>query len=144
MKKLAVVPIVARICFRGRAMSGLETISPLYADVGERIRLLRKRNGINQETLSDRLGYARTSLSNIERGMQRLPLDTLYEIADLLNVTIFDLLPEGNPVRNIKHDILGQEITGVMRSIKALEAIADELKQQQSEMQKFIFENGSE
>ncbi len=65
----------------------------LYWAVGVAIRQARINAGINQEELARRVDLRRTSIVNIEGGRQRLPLTTLYDIADALGVQAVALLP---------------------------------------------------
>jgi transcriptional regulator with XRE-family HTH domain len=71
---------------------------PLYAALGARIRQLRKSQGLGQEQLADLVGVTRTSITNIEAGRQRVPLDRIYDIADALDVQAVDLLPPNGVV----------------------------------------------
>lgn len=65
----------------------------LYWTVGTAIRKTRIDKGLNQQELADLVGLRRTSIVNIEGGRQRLPLTTLYDIADALGVQAVTLLP---------------------------------------------------
>lgn len=70
----------------------------LYWVVGMAIRKARVSLGINQEELARRVDLRRTSIVNIEGGRQRLPLTTLYDIADALGVQAVALLPRNEDV----------------------------------------------
>lgn len=65
-----------------------------YEDVGRRICKARRGCNITQEGLGTTVRLTRTSITNIERGRQKLPLHTLAEIADALGVGLTELLPE--------------------------------------------------
>lgn len=65
-----------------------------YAEVGRRIRDARDRSGMTQEALSSMVGLSRTSVTNIERGRQKLLLHTLRDIAAALGVAVAQLLPD--------------------------------------------------
>ena len=65
----------------------------VYRMVGERIREERKRQNITQEELASRVGLTRTSITNVEKGRQKLLLHTLVQIADRLGVSPERLLP---------------------------------------------------
>ncbi len=69
----------------------------LYEEIGERIRGLRGSAGLSQEALGDKVGLTRTSITNLEKGRQQVPLHTLYEIAGELSVPLQSLLPEQMP-----------------------------------------------
>jgi transcriptional regulator with XRE-family HTH domain len=73
----------------------------IYKIIGERIRTLRESLNLNQEDIADQIGMRRTSITNIEAGRQRLPIDTLYAIAGMLGVSVFDLLPENHPDKEV-------------------------------------------
>jgi transcriptional regulator with XRE-family HTH domain len=69
----------------------------LYQALGDRLRALRTSvNGpkLTQAKLADDIGLERTSITNIERGNQKIPLHVLYRICESLHVPITDLLPE--------------------------------------------------
>lgn len=74
----------------------------LYRQIGELIRARREDAGITQDTLGERLGMTRTSVTNFENARQRVQLDTLYQTAEVLGVPVSALLPpeiEGESVK---------------------------------------------
>ena len=70
----------------------------LYRAVGEAIRSIRLAQGMTQQQLATAVGFLRTSVVNIEAGRQRVPLATLYDIADALGVQATALLPRNEDV----------------------------------------------
>jgi transcriptional regulator with XRE-family HTH domain len=64
-----------------------------YPAFGQRLAHVRRRAGISQELLAGRVGLSRTSIVNVEKGRQRVPLHMLVDFADVLGVTPDDLLP---------------------------------------------------
>lgn len=48
---------------------------------------------MTQDQLAKAVGLTRTSVVNIEKGRQKVPLDTLYEMARVLGTTVHELLP---------------------------------------------------
>ncbi len=70
----------------------------LYWTIGAAIRTARMAAGISQSDLATRSGLRRTSIVNIEGGNQRLPIATLYDIADVLGVQAVSLLPRNEDV----------------------------------------------
>lgn len=70
----------------------------LYAAIGRAIREARHDREMTQEQVANAIGLRRTSIVNIEAGRQRLPLDTLYDIADALNIQAVSLLPRNEDV----------------------------------------------
>ncbi|MDI6716719.1 MAG: helix-turn-helix transcriptional regulator [Actinomycetota bacterium] len=66
----------------------------LYEEVGRRIRKAREKRNLTQERLAELISLTRTSITNIERGNQKLLLHTLYDIASTLGVDPHSLLPK--------------------------------------------------
>ena len=65
----------------------------LYRGVGQRVRDARVARGVTQEWLAKRIGFKRTSITNVESGTQKLLVHTLVEIARALEVEAGALLP---------------------------------------------------
>lgn len=61
--------------------------------LAELIRSKRAGKGLKQEDIADRLGISIGTYSNIERGKTDITVSRLYEIADILDVSIYDFLP---------------------------------------------------
>lgn len=66
----------------------------LYVQLGKLIKNARERKGFTQASLAEISLLSRTSITNIEKGRQHLPLHTLYIIAQALGTKVADLLPE--------------------------------------------------
>ena len=58
---------------------------------GERLRELRKRKGLSQETLALTCDLDRTYIGGVERGERNISLINIYKIADALGVAMKDL-----------------------------------------------------
>jgi DNA-binding XRE family transcriptional regulator len=82
---------------RPRQRSEPESILALqqfYKEVGRRVREARQRaNNMTQKALAMTVGLTRTSLTNIEKGRQKMLLHTFTDIAIALGVGVADLLP---------------------------------------------------
>lgn len=63
-----------------------------YEELGTAIRLRREGLKMTQLDLSERMGLSRTSVTNIERGRQRLLIDQFCKLADILRCNHDDLL----------------------------------------------------
>lgn len=107
-----------------------EAISELYKTIGENIRMNRKIRQITQEDLALALDYTRTSLSNIEQGKQRLGIDVLYQFANCLGVSVFNLLPK-EPFDDLERARINQELNVIAFEIRELETRAKTLRQAQ-------------
>jgi len=66
----------------------------LYKKIGELIRKYRREKKFTQDRLADSVGLTRTSITNIESGMQKIQIHNLYSIAQVFNVPANKLLPE--------------------------------------------------
>lgn len=62
------------------------------AILGKVIRTIRKKRRLSQEALSGLAGIARTHLTMIEGGTKQANLDTLYRIAQALDMRLSDLI----------------------------------------------------
>lgn len=58
-------------------------------EVGRRIRMMRRELGITSDELAKRAGVSQSMISQIERGMVSPSLETLWNLANSLNVQIF-------------------------------------------------------
>lgn len=81
-----------------------------YLELGRRIRGARLDSKLTQEQLADVLGLTRTSITNIEKGKQKILAHTLVELAGKLKVSINDLIPaalqkpEGPRIDKLLHE----------------------------------------
>lgn len=65
----------------------------LYLTIGQNVREIRHLRHMNQGRLASLIGLNRTSITNLEKGRQRVPLDTLFDIAVVLQIPLSRLLP---------------------------------------------------
>lgn len=96
---------------------------PIYGFIGQRVSEVRRQRNMTQEQLADAIGLQRTSITNIERGRQKMLIHTLYEIAVTLKVRVHDLLPDqersSNPLARLdpsQKDLLIKAIPELSRS----------------------------
>ena len=66
-----------------------------YCRFGQRLSRARKAAGLSQADLATSINLTRTSVSNIEKGRQRVLLHTFGQILDVLNLQPVELLPAG-------------------------------------------------
>lgn len=78
-------------------------VDRLYQQIGKAIHDLRqaKKPKLTQAGLAEILGVTRTSITNIEKGHQRIPLHLLYTLCATLSVRISDVIP-------VVEDIVGR------------------------------------
>ncbi len=65
-----------------------------YQRLGRAIKEARRRRKLTQAALASAVGLTRTSISNIEKGRQKILLHTFYDIAQAVAVEPAELLVE--------------------------------------------------
>lgn len=60
--------------------------------IAENIRFFRKQAGLTQEELAARFGSRKTFISNYEIGRNTPDIETLWELADIFDITIDELV----------------------------------------------------
>ena len=64
-----------------------------YTELGKNIKRLRISRGQRQQDLAGLLGLARTTITAIENGTQKIPIHLLLQITDALETEINAILP---------------------------------------------------
>ena len=90
----------------------------LYTQFGRQLRTARRDAKLTQQDVAERVGLTRTSITNIERGIQHINLYQLYLLAAAVGLHPAQLLPD--------HDGAIQELLPE-RALKALEKDAEGL-----------------
>lgn len=60
--------------------------------IAENIRFFRKQAGLTQEELAARFGSRKTLISNYEIGRNTPDIETLWELVDIFDITIDELV----------------------------------------------------
>lgn len=60
--------------------------------IAENIRFFRKQAGLTQEELAARFGSRKTLIGNYEIGRNTPDIETLWELADIFDITIDELV----------------------------------------------------
>lgn len=60
--------------------------------IAENIRFFRKQVGLTPEELAARFGSRKTLISNYEIGRNTPDIETLWELADIFDITIDELV----------------------------------------------------
>lgn len=61
--------------------------------LGKRISRMRKKAGLTQEKLAEKINMSTTHIGLVETGKRRLSLKTLQKVASAIGVKAKDLLP---------------------------------------------------
>ncbi len=74
-------------------------------DIGDKIRKVRELKGYKQEYVADKVGLSVTAYGNIERNDSSLTFERLEQIAEVLEVTVQDILniPEQLNIHSISN-----------------------------------------
>lgn len=89
-------------------LGGDKFLSPnLYEIIGRKVKNFREDKKISQTELGDKVKLTRSSVANIESGRQKVQIDTLYNIAQTLEVEIQDLLPTLAELTSDNNEFLG-------------------------------------
>ncbi|HEV7333138.1 MAG TPA: helix-turn-helix transcriptional regulator [Flavisolibacter sp.] len=83
-------------------------------NIGDKIRKVRELKGYKQEYVAGKLGLSVTAYGNIERNESSLTFDRLEEIAEVLEVSVQDILniPEQFNVHSIVNSQVGFSQSG--------------------------------
>ena len=78
-------------------------------EIANRLVELRKKNGLSQEELADKLGLSRQAVSKWERAESSPDTDNLICLAKLYNVSLDDLLQTNQDIEEIAEDVKEKE-----------------------------------
>lgn len=65
--------------------------------IGQRIRGLRRRVGLSADVVAERIGLSRSQYLRFESGLIGMTVQRLVAVADVLGVSLRDLIPADNP-----------------------------------------------
>lgn len=81
------------------------------------IRTIRKRRGLTQAELAERIGRLPNAVSELERGRSLPTLDTLRRLAVALHVPMRNFFAPVEEADNSKHDALLDELLDTARAL---------------------------
>ena len=58
----------------------------MYSELGEKVKLIRKRRGLNQDDLAEVLELSRSQISNLESGRRNLSVKQLEKLCEYFKV----------------------------------------------------------
>lgn len=67
-----------------------------YKTIGSKIQARRRMKGVTQEAMAEALDFSVGFISQVERGVTKLSMDSLYEITQYLDCSIADIVDESN------------------------------------------------
>ncbi len=72
--------------------TGKRVIESRLENLGNKIATVRLAKNWTQGELAEKMGYTRTSITNLEAGRQDMPIHKLYELAGILEVEPNELI----------------------------------------------------
>jgi transcriptional regulator with XRE-family HTH domain len=69
-------------------------VDRLYREFGQLLRSARLKAKLTQDEVAERVGLKRTSITNIEKGRQHIPLHQLFVLATAVGTSPDRLLPD--------------------------------------------------
>lgn len=69
-------------------------VVPKAADVGARLRRLRRERRLTQADLASQIGIQQSDLSRMEKGEYRVALDSLFKLLNVFDVKMADFFSE--------------------------------------------------
>ncbi len=87
--------------------------------IGRKVRQLRKLRGFTQEYIAIRMGLSIRGYSKIELGETKLSVNRLFELADILDLTVHEILMVEVNLDDSNH-LVSQESRERMEELKAL------------------------
>jgi transcriptional regulator with XRE-family HTH domain len=89
--------------------------SKLHRLIGETLRDRRKQTGMTQTDLASKVGLLRTSITNIEAGRQKPPIQVLYNICLVLGIEAREILPTN--AEALQGEMVEVEVEGKKTSV---------------------------
>lgn len=101
------------------------------SNFGNKLRLLRKKKGLTQKQLADKLGLAFSTISMYERGDREPDFEILESIADFFNVSMDYLHGKSSSNNSTDDDIK-------FALFNSKDGITDEILDEVKEFAKFV------
>jgi transcriptional regulator with XRE-family HTH domain len=67
-----------------------DCIMDVKAEYGKKVKEIRKKQGVSQESLADLAGLDRTYISDIENGKRNVSIETIFKVADALKTPVVE------------------------------------------------------
>lgn len=71
-------------------------------DFGEKLKEIRKNEGLSQEQLADKIGVSRQAITKWETGRGLPDIENMMILAEIFKITIDDLVSQATPTNNVK------------------------------------------
>lgn len=95
-------------------------------EIGQRIRKIRSNKDFSQAGMADQLGVTPGAYAKIERGETDPSVTRLFQIAEILEVPIYDLLEDDPGIKKIKNESMLE--LQIFKLLSEMEVLKKELK----------------
>lgn len=99
----------------------------LSKNFGERIRRIREEEGITQQTLAERLGVNRSTVTRIEKGTTRITLERLSRVLDALGYEASLSIQKRSTNTKTDWGVIQAENPLLRRHVRTAQRIAEEI-----------------
>lgn len=89
--------------------------STFYVELGRRVKQRRTSLRLTQEALAGELGLQRTSIANLEKGMQRISAEAVAVLAAALRVSPAELMPAKTARDSDLDDLIRKQVPSKLR-----------------------------
>lgn len=96
--------------------------------VGIRIRTARAKVDMSQGKLAEKLGVSNASIAKIEGGKQSIYLHTLFDIAKILGINVYELIPDNS--ETFEEDLIRKELLSKNISAESVDEIMKDIGDQ--------------
>ena len=82
-----------------------------YMNVGDRMKSMRKQQGISADQLAESIGVSRSTIFRYEKGdIEKMPIEVVANVASSLHVSLIDLM-------GISNDSISEKITEIVSKL---------------------------
>lgn len=82
-----------------------------YMNVGDRMKSIRKQQGISADQLAESIGVSRSTIFRYEKGdIEKMPIEVVANVASSLHVSLIDLM-------GISNDSISEKITEIVSKL---------------------------
>lgn len=108
--------------------------------IGDKIKELRLKNGMNQEQLADGLNTTKQAVSRYERGDRQANQDILFQLSDVFNVSIDEFFPKKENTGNKLEQALNMSTKNMSaKDIEFLNQLIEKtLSMEEEERERFL------
>jgi transcriptional regulator with XRE-family HTH domain len=94
--------------------------SPETAEIGGRLRQLRKGRGLTQAELARQIGIQQSDLSRMEKGEYRVSLDNLFKILGVFELDLADFFDSESKTTDAVHQPLSRHDMKILHMLREL------------------------